>query len=169
MPTLKTPATYERLCKRLGELDKERRTILNDLRNSPEAILKYVSDNLTAFINSKVWFKRTTNEGDQYFQLQNFELDKTVHRTSISTTKHGSVVIPFLLTWECYLANSADKINKVEHASVSAFNDLETQILNGRKPAPEFDEKKVKKIQLTAKKKELEAELKKLKAELASV
>lgn len=169
MPVRKTPSQYERLTKRLGELDKERRTILNELRNSPEAVLKYVTDNLTAFINGKVWFKRNTADGDQYFRLKTFELDKSVHRPASTTTKHGSILFPLLLTWDAYLPNNPDLLPRVEHVQISGFNDVETQILNGRKPAPEFNEEKVKKIQLTAKKKELETELKKIKAELAVI
>lgn len=169
MPTRKTPSQYERLSKRLGELDRERRTILNELRNSPEAVFKYVTDNLTAFINNKVWFKRNTAEGDQYFRLKMFELDKTVHRPPVTTTKHGSILFPLLITWDSYLPSNPEQIQRVEHVQISGFNDVETQILNGRKPAPEFDEEKVKKLQLTAKKKELETELKRIKAELATI
>jgi ATP/maltotriose-dependent transcriptional regulator MalT len=158
--------TYEKLLKRLGALDKERREILKDLRNSPEFITKYVNDLLKEFIAQKKWVVRKNAKGEEsYFSLKTFVLNDK----SLTKTDRGSVIINGTLTWENYDYNATEKRLATETIAISAFNEIENQILNGRTYAPKFNEKVIQKNVLTAKKKLLEEELKKVKTELAGI
>lgn len=158
--------TYEKLCQRLGELDKERRTILQQLRNSPEHITKHLNDKLTDFINRQLWFTRSNAKGEKaYFRLNNYAID---HK-KVNNTKHGSVLIPVTLSWDYYDYAATEKKVSSEPIAISAFNEIDAQVLNGRVHAPDFSEKKVLKTILTQKKTALEAQIKAIKAEIASI
>jgi hypothetical protein len=158
--------TYEALCKRLGEVDKERREILKALRNSPEYITKHVADTLKAFATNGNWFARKNAKGEHaYFRLAGFVLNDK----KITQTGRGSVLVSATLTWDYFDYQATEKKKSVDQIQISAFNEIEEQILNGRFHVPEFSEKKVMKTVLTAKKAELEDQLKKLKAEIAAI
>lgn len=159
-------STYETLCKRLGELDKERREILKQLRNSPEFIIKLLNDKLVGITTSPDWYiRKGTTQGDSYFKLIGFViLPKT-----LALTDKGSALIDVKLTWEVYGHNSLDKTKVEESVKVSAFNEIDNQILNGRVLAPKFSEKTIQKNILTEQKKALEEQLKKIKNQLLSV
>jgi hypothetical protein len=157
--------TYELLCKELGTLDKRRREILNDLKKSPEFIIKHVNDLLKEFVTKGHWFSRKNEKNEfAYFRATGYVLnDKKLEQTD-----RGSVLIAGTITWEVYDYNSTKK-EMVEPIRISAFNDIEPQILNGRAHAPKFSEKSIIKNILAAKKKDLEEQLKKLKLEMAAI
>jgi len=157
---------YEKLCQRLGELDKERRVVLSALRKSPEFIVKYVNDTLTAFVTQQKWFKRLNAKGEEsYFRLQKF----TINGGKAWQSDRGSVLLPIKLEWDYYDYNAIEKKQNIENVSISAFNEIERQVLNGRLHAEGFNEKSIHKKVLTARKKELEEQLKKVKSDLALV
>lgn len=159
-------STYETLCKRLGELDKERREILKQLRNSPEFIIKFLNDKLVGFTNSETWFVRKgTTQGDSYFKLVGF----VINPKTLGLTDKGSALVDVTLTWEVFANNSVEKQKITESVKVSAFNEIENQILNGRVLAPKFSEKVIQKNILTEQKKALEEQLKKIKSQLLAV
>lgn len=158
--------TYEKLCQRLGELDKERREVLKALKNSPEFILKHVNDTLKVFATNGQWFARKNAKGEHaYFRLTGFVLNEK----KVNSTDRGSVLIGGTLTWDYFDYQATERKQAVEQVQISAFNDIEPQILNGRFHVPQFSEKTIMKTVLTAKKKELEDQLKKVKAEIAAV
>lgn len=158
--------TYEKLCQKLGELDRERRTILQQLRNSPEHITKHLNDKLTEFVNKQLWFTRSNAKGENaYFKLRSYTIDNK----KINNTKHGAVLIHVILSWDYYDYAMTEKKIASEPVVISAFNEIDTQVLNGRVHAPNFSEKDVLKTILTKKKADLEAQLKAIKSEIASI
>lgn len=159
-------STYETLCQRLGALDKERREILNQLRNSPEFIIKILNDKLIGFTKNANWFiRKGTTQGDSYFKLVGF----IINNKSLNLTDRGSALVEVRLTWEVYSHNSLEKTKIEESVKVSAFNEIDNQILNGRVLAPKFSEKVIQKNILTEQKKALEEQLKKIKNQLLAV
>lgn len=159
-------STYDQLNKRLGALDKERRDILRQLRNSPEHIIKLVNDKLKSFIEGNKWFLRKGDvQGDSYFNLVGF----VILAKSIALTDKGSALLSVTLTWNYYNAMSVEKKSTTETVQISAFNEIDNQILNGRVLAPKFSEKVVQKNILTEQKKNLEEQLKKIKNQLLAV
>lgn len=159
-------STYETLCQRLGALDKERREILNQLRNSPEFIVKLVNDKLIGFTNNGHWFiRKGTTQGDTYFKLVAF----VIIPKTLGITDKGSALVDVKLTWEVYGHNNLEKTMMEESVKLSAFNEIDNQILNGRVLAPKFSEKVIKKNILTEQKKALEDQLKKIKDQLLTV
>ena len=158
-------STYETLCKRLGELDKERREILKQLRNSPEFIVKLLNDKLVEFTTSPNWFIRKTEKGEQYFKLVGFVI---VPKT-LSLTDKGSALVEVKLSWDLYDSNNLEKKKTEETVKISAFNEIDNQILNGRVVAPKSSEKMIQKNILTEQKKALEEQLKKIKSQLLAV
>lgn len=158
-------SAYATLCKRLGELDTERRKILNELRNSPEHIIKLVNDKLIGFTTNANWFLRKAEKGESYFKLVGF----VILSKSLALTDRGSAIVEVKLTWECYDSNNIEKKKVDETIKISAFNEIDNQILNGRVHAPKFSEKTIQKNILTEQKKQLEEQLKKVKSQLLSV
>lgn len=157
-------STYAELCKRLGQLDHERRDIINQLHNSPEYIVKYVNDKLNTFVKNKNWFTRLNNKNENtYFSLSSFGIDDK----SLKKTTKKSVLINVTLVWNVY----DETIKKVitENITISAFNEIDNQILNGRQLAPNFSEKEVQKNILNQQKIQLEQQLKKIKSDLAAL
>jgi hypothetical protein len=159
-------STYETLCKRLGELDKERREILKQLRNSPEFIVKFLNDKLVGITTSSNWYiRKGTTQGDTYFKLVGF----VIHPKTLSLTDKGSALVDVKLSWEVYSSTSLEKTKVDESVNVSAFNEIDNQILNGRVLAPKFSEKMIQKNILTEQKKALEEQLKNIKKQLLAV
>jgi hypothetical protein len=166
-PTNET--AYQNLCKELGRVDTERRAILKKMKQTPEFVSKYLSDTLNAFIVNKSWFTRSNAKGEQaYYKLVGYKL--TGNGEAIKVTEHKAKnLISVDLEWDYYGYNSVTKVKAMENVFISVFNDVEKQILNGRKEASSFDEKKLLKAQLTEKKEKLKAELKALEAELKTI
>jgi len=161
-------SSFERLSKRLGEIDKERREILKQLKATPELGVKFLSDMLKSFINtnSTKWFLREGEKsGISYWRLQSFKI--TENKPAV-TARTKALLVNVDLEWEVYAADGT-KIIKSEVIKMSAFNDVEGQILNGRRQASASDVKRVLKLALTEKKKKLEEDLKSLKEELAKL
>lgn len=159
-------STYESHLKRLGELDKERRTILNAIRNAPEYVLKHVHDKLIGFIKNENWFVRKNGKNEEaYFHL----LSYTIDQKTLGKTDRGSVLVNVALEWEKYDYDNTEKKKITENVQISAFNEIDNQILNGRVHTPNFSEKVIQKNILTTKKKQLEDQLKLIKTQLASV
>jgi len=157
--------SFETLSQRLGVLDRERKAVILDLKKTPEYASKHLSQVLNSFKadNASKWFVRTNAKGESsYFKLVEFEL-----MGKATETKHHSTLTKVRTVWDVYTYGSLTKGKSIEEFNVSIFNDLEAQILNGRKLATDFNEKKLVKESLTEKKKQLEEELKKLKAEIA--
>lgn len=166
MATKTRTTEYEKLCKRLGELDKERREVLKALRDNPQYVLKIVNDKLNNFIKNGQWYSRKNAlNQESYFSLVSF----TIIEKSIKKTEHGSIIIKVDLTWDYYDYISTEKKKAVEGVLISAFNEIDQQILNGRQLASKFSENVIKRNILTAQKKELEEKLKKIKEEIAKV
>lgn len=164
-----TNKTYQSLCKRLGELDKERRQILQQLKQTPELGMKYLQDMLTSFVNqnSVKWFYRKgEKEGYSYWKLIGFTI---TDKTPKVTHRKKAILVNVDLEWEVYRESSNSKSKLSEQVKISAFNDVEGQVLNGRKEATASDAKKLIKLALTEKKNTLEEQLKALKAELANL
>lgn len=158
-------ATYQSLCKELGRVDAERRAILKRMRQTPEFVSKYLIDTLNTFIQTKSWFSRTNIKGEHsYFKLVDFNF-----AGKEKITEKGKNLINVNLIWDYYDYNSVTKQRAVEVVNISVFNDVEKQVLNGRKEANSFDEKKLLKAQLTEKKLKLKEELKALELELKSI
>jgi len=112
------------------------------------------------------WFKRLNAKGEEaYFKLNAF----TLNGGKPYQTDRGSVLIPIKLEWDFYDYNAIEKKTNVENTTISAFNEIEKQVLNGRLHAEKFNEKTIQKKVLNAKKKDLEDQLKKVKADLALV
>lgn len=159
--------TYEKLCQRLGQLDKERRTIINQLKSTPELSIKYLRNQLDAFVKRGQWFSRKNAKDEfSYFKLIKFKFDEkgiTQSETKKRTMLHVA------LEWEYYDYNTPTKAKAIEQVVISVFNDIETQVLNGRVAATGFDEKSLLKEQLTLRKKQLEEELKSIKGEIALI
>ncbi len=163
-----TQSTYESLCQRLGKADAERRAVLKLMKQTPEFVSKYLQDSLKSFIASGQWFSRTNAKGElAYFKLVGYTFGGK--ETVASITKKGSTLISVNLEWDYYDYNAVSKKKATEQLTISVFNDIEGQILNGRKQASSFDEKKLLRAQLTEKKKKLEEELKTLKLELTKI
>jgi hypothetical protein len=162
-------SVYEKLCKDLGRVDTERRAILKRLKQTPQFVSKYLNDTLTSFIKTQSWFSRTNAKGElSYFKLVGFKFGGKPNAAEI--TKNGSTLISVDLEWEWYDYNSVSKQKCVEKdIQISVFNDVDKQVLNGRKEASSFDEKKLLKAQLTEKKEKLKAELKALELELKTI
>lgn len=166
MGTRTKHSEYGKLCQRLGALDKERREILRQLRNSPEYIIKIVYDKLRDFTANNYWFiRKATAQGDSYFRLIDFDIVSK----SFALTDGGSAILEVKLNWDVYNHNNLDKIKVSESIKISAFNEIDNQILNGRVHAPKFSEKVIQKNILTEQKKQLEEQLKKVKSQLLSV
>jgi hypothetical protein len=157
---------FNSLSKRLIALDIERRAILKQMKSSPEYMISHVTEQLKSFVNNKSWFTRTNAKNElAYFQLKAFTL---INKTT-SKTKTGSQLIGFELVWDYYDYNSPVKKEAKERVILSVFNDIEAQVLNGRKLAHNFDEKKLLKEQLVLRKKELEEQLKAIKEEIGKI
>jgi predicted transcriptional regulator len=160
---------YQNLCKELGRIDAERRAILKRLKQTPEFVSKYLADTLNAFIVKKSWFARSNAKGEQaYFKLVGYKFTGNGEAIKLSDVKAKNL-ISVDLEWDFYDYNTVSKKKSVEHVFISVFNDIEKQILNGRKEANSFDEKKLLKAQLTEKKEKLKAELKELEAALKTI
>ncbi len=182
--TLKSPIKGMSLVKKLGELEKERRKILKELRQTPEYSLMYLKQMLDGFIaaNVKNWYSKSNAKGAlAYFKLISYEILPTTTLTTgpkylrksipakVDITKNKSVLIKLKLNWKLWDYNAIEITDHTEEINISLFNDLQTQILNGRILNTKFDEKYVIKATLTSKKKELEDQLKKIKDELATI
>lgn len=157
---------FEQLSKRLVALDIERRAILKQMKSSPEYMISHVSDQLKSFISNKSWFSRTNAKNEfAYFQLKSF-----AHiQKAPSKTKTGSQLIGFELVWDYYDYNSPIKKEAKERVIISVFNDIDAQVLNGRKLATNFNEKNLLREQLIQRKKQLEEELKTLRVEIGKI
>lgn len=161
-------SAYEKLCKELGRVDTERRSILKRMKQTPEFVSKYLVDTLKTFITNNSWFSRANAKNElSYFKLVGFNFSG--NKTLAEITKNGASIITIDLEWDYYNYNSVTKEKCVEHTHISVFKDIDNQILNGRKQASSFDEKKLLKAQLTEKKEKLKAELKALEAELKTI
>lgn len=173
---------FETLSQRLGVLDKERRNIILKLKNTPNYALQHLKQVLGGFMsdNSTKWYSRTNEKNEMsYFKLVSFEIIPTTTtvkkgyiKTKISAPidiKNNSVLTKIKLNWEFYNYGSVIKDVKIEEINISIFNDIEPQILNGRKPVVKFNEKKLVAAALLEKKKTLEDELKKVKCEIALI
>jgi hypothetical protein len=173
------------LAQRLGQLDKERREVLNQLRKTPEYSIQYLKQALDSIIseNSSRWYSRSNAKNENaYFKLVSYEivpvtptrrtsrkLTAPVKQVTINITKHKSVLTKVKLNWKYFGYNATSITDQSEEISISVFKDLVPQILNGRVLAKKFDEKSIVRATLTAKKNELEAQLKKVKDEIAAV
>lgn len=177
--------SFENLSKRLGALDKERREILDLLKKSPENCMRLLKQLLDGFVatNSKSWFSRENDKGQSsYFQLVSYEITPTTNRsirsgkqlastpaTSLTKTKHNSMLAKVKLIWTVYAYDATKKLEQTEFIDISIFNDIEKQILNGRKRSTTFDEKSLVKAALKVKQKALEDQLKAVKGEIAAI
>jgi hypothetical protein len=156
---------FESLCKRLGELDAERRKVIKDLKSSPEYVTKYVTSILDAIIKNGTWYARKSQKGEAYFKLVTYNFNsKTPH-----ITKTGSAVYTVTLDWEHFPVDATEKVNVSEVIEISAFNDLDKQVFGERTVATKFSEKDAVKKVLNARKAELETQLKKLKDEISAI
>ncbi len=157
-------SAYQKLCKELGRVDAERRVILKKMKQTPEFVQKYVLDSLKYFVANNSWFSRANAKTElAYFKLVGFRL---VGEYSIDK---NNTHITIDLEWDYYDYNSVTKKKATERIVISPFNDIDKQVLNGRKQASSFDEKKLLKAQLTEKRNELKKELKALDEELKSI
>jgi len=167
MARLTKDTQFELLSKELGRVDKERREILNKMKQTPEFIAKYLKTLITSFIEKKQWFSNANAKGElSFFKLIGFNLGVPAHSAAI--TKHGSALISVELIWEHLPAGSYVREKKTETVIISVFNDLDKQILNGKKIAI-VDEKKLLRTQLMEKKAQLKEQIKSLELELKSI
>lgn len=174
--------TGQSLTQRLAVLDKERQAVILEIKKTPAYALTHIKQVLNGFIdnNKAKWFARSNEKGETaYFKLVSFEILPTTTvvkekfakkrvAAEVETTKHGSVLAKIKTKWEKYPYGEIVKVNVNEEHNISIFNDIDGQILNGRKLA-EFNEKKLLKDSLDSKKKKLEEELKKVKADIAAI
>lgn len=159
--------SFENLCKRLGDLDRERRTIIKQLKATPQYTVKYLRNQLDAFVKNGQWFSRKNKKEElSYFKLVGFAFDEK-GITHSDTKKRTMLHVE--LQWEYYDYNTPTKAKANEQIVISVFNDIESQILNGRVAAVDFNEKSLLKAQLTLRKKQLEDELKTIKGEIALI
>lgn len=167
----KSAAKVESLTQRLGKLDKERRAILKELKMSPEYGLKFLNDKLISFTsdNSAKWFSRAGEKsGVSYWKMISFKVTSD-SKTATITRDKSSLLANVQVTWDVYYENTNVKTQLTETIKLAAYRDLEGQILNGRKLAANFDERKVVKAALNEKKKALEEQLKVVKEDLAKI
>lgn len=177
------------LSQRLATLDKERKAILLEIKKSPQYVLQHLGQILNNFVaeNTVKWFSRT-NDKDQvsHYRLLSYELMPTTTEVKtpkfhlnkrltekvsspVEITKNKSYIAKVKTKWEVYAYGAVTKTTVEEVHDISVFNDLDGQILNGRKQATKFDEKKMIKEGLNERKIMLEKELKKLKADIAAI
>lgn len=163
-----TLSIYQKLSKRLGELDAERRKIIQTLKIQPELGIKYLQDILKSFVSSNTdkWFYRETSKGSSYWRLIEYSVKE--NSTFISERKK-SIIVDIKITWDVYDSETNIMTKQTDEQKISVFNDLEGQILNGRKPVSAVEVKKIVKIALTERKKSLETQLRSLKTELAKL
>lgn len=176
-------AKAETLSQQLGRLDKERRAVLNQLRQTPEYCIQYLKQALDSIVSDNVsrWYSRgNAKKETAYFKLLSYEILPTTTLKKVGyskgevpakvrITKNKAVLAKVKLTWKFMGYNATELVDQTEEINISVFNDLVPQILNGRVLAKKFDEKAVVRATLNAKKKELEAQLQKIKDEIATV
>jgi hypothetical protein len=162
-----TQSEYEKLSKELGRVDKERRAILEKIKKTPEYVLKHLQNLLIGFVTANQWLSNTNAKGEQaYYKLVGFNIPKQAENGTV--TKHGSNLIIVNLEWDHYPYGLALKEKKTERLEISVFNDIDKQIMNGRKPTT-VDEKKMLKAELTTQKEKLKAEIKALDLKLKTI
>jgi len=175
--------SYEALSKQLGALDKERRAVLTKLKQTPEYALQHLKQVMTGLVTAglKRWYTRTNDKGQTaYFNLVGFEIlptttaakinyRKTKVVAAVDVTPNNSVLTKIRLKWKLYDYGAVMTSEFNEEITISIFNEIEPQVLNGRKEAVKFDEKTLIKASLAEKKKVLEDQLKKIKNEIALI
>jgi len=179
------------LTQKLATLDRERKAIILEIKKSPQYVLQHLGQILTSFVaeNTTKWFSRSNDKNQvSHYRLISYELVPIEKRQTtpnpyrgrltrpeiessspLEVTKNKSYIAKVKTKWEVYAYGAVIKTTIEEVHDISVFNDLDGQILNGRKLATKFDEKKMIKEDLSERKRMLEEELKKVKADIASI
>lgn len=177
-------AKAESLFKRLGELDKERRKVLNEISSSPEYATHFLKQALAVLLveHKNKWYSRQNDKNQSsYFKIMSVEqvpLDKSTRLPrgtnkklggDLTLSKSKKVLAKIKVQWVVWGYAAVELRTETEEIDISVFKDIVPQILNGRTLATKFDEKKVIKTTLDAKKKEIEAQLAKVNSEIAAL
>lgn len=152
----------EKLTKRLGQLDLERRQIFDALRNNPQNIILMTKQMIEGLVKSKSWYEKKTEKTIVYSQLVSYEIKSKSPSMTLAKRKP---IVSIDFVWNQYSDISTSASVQVKtSATISAFNEIEPQILNGFKPTV-LDEKQIKKTILDLKEKNLLAQIAEIKKE----
>ena len=163
MATREITKTVDKLRQELGRIDTRRREILKTLKESPEHIIVFTEQTLKSMVDSKTWFEKNTTKGSVFSQLVSFNVDSTAVK-SISV-KDKKPIITASLGWNQYSEENPSVVTTVNtKLSISTFNEIEPQILNGFKRTM-LSEKEVKVKIIDIREKALTEEIKKLRLE----
>lgn len=152
----------ESLFKRLGAIDKERRQIFEDIKSTPEGVIKLARSYFEEFIKSNKWFLAENEKNKKYHRLVSYAL--TNEKPFLSSTRERPQ-LSIDIEWLVYDEKLTTEEKKKQTVVISVFSDLETQLRNGMKIV-QMDEKTLKKNLLNAKKLALKKQMAELDLEL---
>ena len=155
----------ESLFKRLGELDKETRKLREDIKKSPEGIVKLAKAYFDEFIKSNKWFLQEGEKVNKYKRLNAYIFKNEKPFLSV---KKQRPQLQVEIEWLVYDEKLISETTIKQTVIISVFSDLETQIRNGMKIV-QMDEKTLKKNLLNTKRLALKKELADLDLEIKSI
>ena len=161
MAIKQTIKSIDKLRAELGQIEARRRQIFEILRDDPENIILYTEQTLNSMIQNKTWFEKITTKGSVFAQLSSFKV--TTKNTSHLVNSRKPIV-EANLSWNQY-SEQTSVVSIIESkVSISAFNEIEPQILNGFKRTS-LTEKEIKIKTLDLKEKFLLEQIKQIKEE----
>ena len=155
----------ESLFKRLGEIDKERRQIFEDIKKSPEGVIKLARNYFDEFIKSNKWFLQEGEKNKKYKRLNSYVIKN--EKPFLSSAKQRPQ-LQVEIEWLVYDEKLTSETNIKQTVMISVFSDLETQIRNGMKIV-QMDEKTLRKKLLNTKKLALKKELADLDVQIKNI